>query len=79
MPNQQTSLLLAQVLLDMAQQKPFSEALARESLDYFRQYVRKASSDPLRRQGLRGLLGQYTGPFPALAGEANHIAEESLK
>jgi hypothetical protein len=79
MPNQRTSLLLAQVLLDMAQQKPFSEALARESLDYFRQYVRKASSDPLRRQGLRGLLGQYTGPFPALAGEANHIAEESLK
>jgi len=53
--------------------------LARESLNYFRQYLRKASSDPLRRQGLRGLLGQYTDAFPALAGEVNQIAEESLK
>jgi len=79
MPNQQTSLLLAQVLLDMAKREPRSEVLARESLNYFRQYLRKASSDPLRRQGLRGLLGQYTDAFPALAGEVNQIAEESLK
>jgi hypothetical protein len=78
MPNQQTSLLLAQVLLDMAERKPSSDVLARESLDYFRQYVRKASSDPLRRQGLRGLLGKYTDAFPALADEVNHIAAESL-
>jgi len=79
MPNQQTSLLLAQVLLDMARREPSSEALARESLGYFRQYVRKASSDPLRRHGLRELLGQYTDAFPTLAGEANQIAEESLR
>jgi hypothetical protein len=78
MPNQQTSLLLAQVLLDMAEREPASTELARESLDYFRQYVRKASSDPLRRQGLRELLGKYTDAFPALAGEVKQIAEESL-
>ena len=79
MPNQKTALLLAQVLLDMARREPRSEALARESLSHFRQYLREASIDPLRRNGLRELLGQYIAAFPALAGEANQIAEESLR
>ena len=79
MPNQQTALMLAQVLFDMARRDPPSEDLARESLNYFRQYLRHASSDPLRRRGLGGLLGQYTDAFPALASDVNRIAEESLK
>jgi hypothetical protein len=79
MPNQQTALMLAQVLLDMARRAPPSERLARESLGYFEQYLRQASSDPLRRHGLARLLGQYTEAFPALAGDVSRITEEILK
>ena len=79
MPNQLTALMLAQVLLDMARRDPASEALARESLSYFQQYLRQASSDPLRRHGLARLLGQYADAFPALASDVNRIAEETLK
>jgi hypothetical protein len=77
MPNQYTALMLAQALLDLAKREPASEQLARESLRYFYQYLRYASSDPLRRSGLRGLLRQYTDPFPALVDDARRIAEES--
>jgi len=77
MPNQYTALMLAQALLDLAKREPASEQRARESLRYFHQYLRYASSDPLRRSGLRGLLRQYTDPFPALMDEARRIAEES--
>ena len=79
MPNQQTALMLAQVLLDIARRAPASESLARESLNYFQQYLRQASSDPLRRHGLARLLGQYSDAFPALASDVNRIAEETLK
>jgi hypothetical protein len=78
MPNQHTALMLAQALLDLAKREPASEPLARESLRYFHQYLRQASNDPLHRSGLRGLLRQYTDPFPALMDEARRIAEESL-
>ena len=79
MPNQQTALMLAQVLLDMARRDPANEPLARQSLSYFAQYLRQASSDPLRRRRLAGLLTQYTDAFPTLASDVNRIAEESLK
>jgi len=79
MPNQQTALMMAQVLLDMARRDPAGEPLARESLAYFQQYLRQASSDPLRRHGLARLLGQYSDAFPALASAVNRIAEETLK
>lgn len=79
MPNQQTALMLAQVLLDLARRDPPSEPLARESLGYFHQYLSHANSDPLRRRGLARLLGQYTDAFPALASDANRIADETLK
>lgn len=76
MPNKQTSLLVAQALFDMSRRDPPSETLARESLFFFHQYLRKASSDPLHRRGLAGLLGQYSDAFPGLADEVNHIAAE---
>jgi hypothetical protein len=76
MPNKQTCRFLAQVLLDMSLRAPLSEPLARESLVFFRQYLRDASKDPLRRPGLRGLLGQYSDSFPGLASEVNQLAEE---
>ena len=76
MPNKQTSLLLAQVLLDLSRRDPLNEPLARESLGFFRQYLRDASHDPVRRPGLLGLLGQYRDSFPGLAGEVNQIEEE---
>jgi len=79
MPNQKTALMLAQVLLDLARRAPASEPLARESLNYFEQYLRQASSDPLRRPGLARLLGQYTDAFPALASDVHRITEEDLK
>ncbi len=79
MPNQQTALMLAQVLLDMARRDPPSDNLARESLGYFGQYLRQASSDPLRRPGLASLLDQYSSTFPALAGDVSRITEETLK
>jgi hypothetical protein len=79
MPNQQTALMLAQVLLDMARRNPASLPLARQSLSYFQQYLRHAKSDPLRRQGLGRLLSQYTDAFPTLANDVNRIAEEILK
>jgi hypothetical protein len=77
MPNQYTALMLAQALLDLAKREPASEQRARESLRYFHQYLRYASSDPLRRSGLRGLLRQYTDAFPGLVDDARRIAEES--
>jgi hypothetical protein len=79
MPNRQTALMLAQVLLDMARRAPAGEQLARESLSYFQQYLRQASSDPLRRPGLGRLLSQYTEAFPTLASDVSRIAEEILK
>ncbi len=79
MPNRESALMLAQVLLDMARRDPPREDLGRESLSYFRLYLREASSDPLHRRGLRGLLGQYTAAFPDLADEVNRIAEEIPK
>jgi len=79
MPSQRTALMLAQSLLDLARREPRSEASARESLHYFGLYLREAKSDPLRRSGLRGLLGQYTDAFPALASEVNQLATEVLQ
>ncbi len=79
MPNQQTALMLAQTLLDMARREPRSESLARESLHFFGLYLREAKSDPLAQRGLRGLLGQYTDAFPALAGEVDRVAAETLQ
>ncbi len=79
MPNGQTALMLAQVLLDMARRDPPSERLARYSLRFFDRYLRQASSDPLHRQGLVRLLDQYTDAFPALASEVRRISEEILK
>jgi hypothetical protein len=76
MPNQNTALMIAQVLLDMARREPKSVSLAGESLHYFGQYLRHANSDPQRRTGLRGLLRQYTDDFPSLLDEVNRIAGE---
>ena len=79
MPNPQTALMLAQTLLDMARREPRGESLARESLHFFGLYLREAKSDPLAQRGLRGLLGQYTEAFPALAGEVDRVAAETLQ
>jgi hypothetical protein len=79
MPSQQTALMLAQTLFDMARKEPPDARLALESLHYFGLYLREAKSDPLRRRGLPRLLRQYVEAFPALSGEVDRVAEESLR
>lgn len=78
MPNKQSALLLAQVLLDMARGEPPDPQLARESLGYFRQYLVEAKNDPLVMRGLPSLLAQYSNTFPGLAPEVRQLADQVI-
>lgn len=79
MPSQHTALMLAQGLLDQARGAPPSEAVARESLHFFALYLREVKSDPMRRPGLAGLLGQYRRDFPGLDADVEQVASENLR
>jgi hypothetical protein len=79
MPNKQSALLLAQVLLDMARSNPPDERLARESLGYFRKYLAETKNDPLVTRGLPSLLAQYSDAFPALTADVRQISDEVLR
>lgn len=73
-PSAPTALLLAEALLDEA--TPDRIDVARESLDYCRDFARKEWTDPHQRASIRALIGSYLQRFPALLPEVTQALAE---